>query len=92
VPGSIVWYFAASPPAAKPLAAIVVNTATAIGSEGVGGQGPIVDLHLLNADGTAAPALGVRFYYGTRPSAGATPWCTMMRVNEPAAGQWPSNN
>jgi len=92
VPGSIVWYFAASPPAAKALAAMVVNTNTPQGSEGVGGIGPKLDLTLFNADGTTAPALAVQFYYGTRPAAGAVPWCTMPRVNEPAAGQWPSNN
>jgi len=29
------------------------------------------------------------FYYGRRPTSGA--WCTMMRVNEPIAGAWPTN-
>jgi hypothetical protein len=89
--GSLVWYFAASPPAAKAQVAMVVNTATPQGSEGVGGVGPLLDLCLFTPAGTTAPALGVQFYYGTRPTAGATPWCTMMRVNEPASGQWPSN-
>jgi len=36
---------------------------------------------------TAAPSMP--FYYGTRPASGA--WCTMMRVNEPKAGSWPTN-
>jgi hypothetical protein len=89
--GSLVWYFAASPPAAKAQVAMVVNTATPQGSEGVGGPGPILDLCLFTPAGTTAPALGVPFFYGSRPAAGANPWCTMMRVNEPASGQWPSN-
>lgn len=77
--GQVVWYFAASPPGTKPLAAMVVNTDSPT----------MFDLTVFAADGTTAPALNVPFHYGTRPTTGA--WCTMRRVEENAAGKWPGS-
>ena len=91
--GDIVWVFANSPPTAFPQAAIVVGVSAAGGS-GMGGPpglGPVLDLCVLQPTGNTAPALGVQFYYGTRPAPGAVNWCTMKRVNMPAtATSWPS--
>jgi hypothetical protein len=87
--GDIVWYFAASPPATAPLAAIITATVSQA-SQGVGGPPPVYNLAVFDpALGTIAPAAGIGFYYGTRPASGA--WCTMRRINEPAPGSWPSN-
>jgi hypothetical protein len=86
--GDIVWLLDASPPTAYPTAAIVVGIATPAGSGfgiGMPGAGPILDLCAFLATGNTAPALGVRFYYGTRPPPGAVNWCTMPRVNMPAS-------
>jgi len=90
--GTIVWYYAASPPGAAPLAAMVVNVPTPAGS-GFGiplpGAGPTLDLTVFAAAGTTSAVLGVPFYYGTRPASGA--WCTMPRVNQNLAGAWPAS-
>jgi hypothetical protein len=78
--GSIVWYYAASPPAGLPTVAIVINTI----------DKTHFDLALINStDATILFGGNVPFYYGTRPATG--PWCTPVRVNEPASGAWPSN-
>jgi hypothetical protein len=167
--GQICWYFAAAPPAAKPIAALVVAspggrpvtlTATAMSwangvvtlsvpaqPDAVGASYPITVAGVTPAgyngsytgtfaspttityplatnpgavtvQGTVAytsiyslagvipqgffnlatfdpntgaitAAASTPFHYGTRPPSGA--WCTMMRVNEPPAGTWPSN-
>jgi hypothetical protein len=48
------------------------------------------DLITFLATGNSAPALAVPYYHLGRPT-GAGAWCTMMRVNENAAGKWPSS-
>src|SRR5262245_38453234 len=88
--GQTVWYFAATPPAAAPLSATVVEVITTGGSGVMGSPPPTLDLTVFAADGTTSAVAAVPFHYGTRPTSGA--WCTMVRVNAPAAGQWPSNN
>jgi hypothetical protein len=88
--GDIIWYFAAAPPVAGPLPATVLRQVATSGS-GVGSTPPTFDLAVSAvADGTVTFAAAVPFHYGTRPTTGA--WCTMPRVNTPAAGVWPSGN
>lgn len=91
--GTVVWYFAAAPPVAVPLMASVIAAVTTAGA-GVGSPPPTFDLAVYDpaaaaGAGATAKVAAVPFHYGTRPSSGA--WCTMPRVNTPAAGQWPSN-
>ena len=90
--GTPVWYYAAAPPAAAALHAIVVALNTGAGS-GVGSPPQTFDLTVY--DPAAAAGAGawskvtnVPFHYGTRPTSGA--WCTMPRINTPAVGAWPS--
>lgn len=79
--GQVVWYYAAAPPVGQPNAALVVNTV----------DKSTFGLAVFDrATGVASYVPSVPFHYGTRPASGA--WCTMMRVNEPAAGMWPSSN
>lgn len=81
--GQIVWYFAATPPATVPVAAIVIKSRTDV-------DRVTFDLVIFDGvTGASSAVLGVKFYDGTRPTSGA--WCTRVRVNEPAAGQWPSD-
>jgi len=166
--GQIVWYFAASPPAAAPIAALVVaslagrpvsatasamtwangivtatipaqsdpvgtiypitvagvtpagyngnytgtvTSATTITyplasnpgpvtvqgtvayNSGFDGTGQNVEYFNLASFDPTTGAISARaatpFYYGMRPASGA--WCTMMRINEPVAGAWPTN-
>lgn len=87
--GTVVWYFAAAPPVAGPLSATVLRQVATAGT-GVGSPPPTFDLAVSAvADGTVSFVAAVPFHYGTRPTTGA--WCTMPRVNTPAAGVWPSN-
>jgi hypothetical protein len=79
--GHILWYYAAAPPAAAPIAALVVATVDR------------THFNLVTFDpvaGTATFVGNVVFHYGTRPASGA--WCTPPRVNEPLPGSWPSLN
>lgn len=80
--GQIVWYYANPLPGAqqKPYAAMVVNTIdrTHFGLTVFDG-----------ANGTTSYVASVLYCDGTRPAAGA--WCTHMRVQEPAANQWPKD-
>jgi hypothetical protein len=86
--GDIVWYYAASPPATAPQAAVITATVSQA-SQGVGGPPPVYNLAVFDpALGTLAPAASCPFYYGSRPASGA--WCTMRRVNENAPGSWPT--
>jgi hypothetical protein len=91
--GHIVWYYAASPPAAAALPAIVVAQVATAGT-GVGSPPPTFDVAFYDpAAGAGAGAwtkvLALPFYYGTRPASGA--WITMPRVTSPGgAGVWPS--
>ena len=78
--GTIVWYYAANPPTTTPVAAMVVGTVNRT----------TFDLITFIATGNTAPALAVPYYHLGRPS-GAGSWCTMPRVNENAAGKWPSS-
>ena len=79
--GQFVWYYATTPPTTAPIAALVISTVSKSS----------FNLAIFDpATGAITAAAAVPFHYGTRPAAGA--WCTMMRVNENAAGQWPSNN
>jgi hypothetical protein len=92
--GQTVWYFAAAPPAAVPLVGIVVGAVATAGT-GVGSPPPTFDLAVYDpaaaaGAGATSKVLAVPFHYGTRPTSGA--WCTMMRVNTPAAGVWPTGN
>jgi hypothetical protein len=87
--GNIIWYFAAAPPVAGPLPATVLRQVATAGT-GVGSPPPTFDLAVSAvADGTVSFVAAVPFYYGTRPTTGA--WCTMPRINTPAAGVWPSS-
>jgi hypothetical protein len=90
----MVWYYAAAPPVAAPLPALVVAQAATAGS-GVGSPPPTFDVAFYDpAANTGAggwtKVLALPFYYGTRPTSGA--WITMPRVNTPAAGLWPSTS
>jgi len=85
----MVWYYAAAPPATAPIAALVVQSVSGEGSQGVGGPAPTFNLATFApATGVMTFAAAVPFYYGARPASGA--WCTMMRVNENLAGAWPT--
>lgn len=82
ITGQIVWYYTAAPPSAPPLAAIVCGTI----------DRTHFNLWVLNADGTLLGAKpNVVYHHLTRPAASAE-WCTMPRINENAAGKWPSND
>lgn len=89
--GTELWYYGAAPPGPTdlPQAAIVVNVVQANGIDRVPPSG-IFDLTVFNANGSTAPQLGVPFHFGTRPDTG--PWCTPVRVNMPAPGEWPTGN
>jgi hypothetical protein len=77
--GTIVWFYAATPPVGKPSVAIVLNSISRTN----------FDLAIFNsADATISFGGNIPFHHLTRPAAG--PWCTMPRVNEPASGAWPS--
>ena len=82
ITGTPVWYYADNPPTAVPTAGIVV---------GLTGTRNVVNLIIFLATGNAAPALSVPYHHLTRPT-GAGAWCTMPRVNEHAAGKYPSND
>jgi hypothetical protein len=89
VTGQIVWYFAAAPPATAPIAALVIASVATNVSLGVGGPPPTYNLATFDpTTGAITAAAAVPFHYGTRPVSGA--WCTMMRINEPAPGSWPT--
>jgi hypothetical protein len=90
----MVWYYAAAPPVAAPLPAVVIAQIAMAGT-GVGSPPPTFDVAFY--DPTAGAGAGawskvaaLPFYYGTRPASGA--WITMPRVNTPAAGLWPSTS
>jgi hypothetical protein len=91
--GHIVWYYAASPPGAAALPAIVV-AAVATAGTGVGSPPPTFDVAFYDPAAAAGAGAWTKvaalpFHYGTRPASGA--WITMPRVTSPgAAGVWPS--